>query len=355
MLFRSFPNAQIDITETCVTYLLFNSFETGLCSTDEDFEVRLQLNPLYSYAAQNWGHHARTALKEVEVLIFHFLKSEAKVSASIQAMMARHTYSGYSQETPRRTTGAHLIAYFGLQEAMITFIEHGHDPNLKDTRGWTALSWAAVYGHEAVVKLLLANDSVDANSADNTGRTPLWWAAVNRHIAVVKLLLANAGVDANCKDNIGATPLQWAAGLGHKAVVALLLAKDAVDADSKDMNGQTPLSWAAREWAGGKRGPLLNGNEHEAVVKLLLANDSVDANSKDNIGASPLSWAAGGGYKAAVKLLLAKDSIEVNTRNNRNQTPLQWAARDGHEAVVELLLANNGIDADSKEIGRAHV
>ncbi|KFY70028.1 hypothetical protein V499_09532 [Pseudogymnoascus sp. VKM F-103] len=377
-----FPNAEIDITETCVTYLLFTTFETGFCPTDEDFEVRLQLNPLYSYAAQNWGHHARTALTEVEVLIFRFLESEARVSATIQAIMARYTYSGYSQEAPRQTTGAHLIAYFGLQEAMSTFIKYGHDPNLKDSRGWTALSWAAVYGHEdviklllandstntnpkdvrgnvplslaagkgheAVVKLLLANNSVDANSTDNIKRTPLWWAVVNRHTSVVKLLLANASVDANSKDNIGATPLQWAAGVGHEAVVALLLAKDGVDADSKDMNGQTPLLWAARKWAGGKRGPLWNGNEHEAVVKLLLANDSVDVNSKDNIGASPLLWAAGDGYDGVVKLFLEKDGIDANSANNHNQTPLQWAARGGHEAVVKLLLANDGVDADSK-------
>jgi hypothetical protein len=34
-----FPNAQRDITATCVTNLSFDAFETGFCPTDEDFET----------------------------------------------------------------------------------------------------------------------------------------------------------------------------------------------------------------------------------------------------------------------------------------------------------------------------
>lgn len=34
-----FPNAQTDITEICVTYLLFDAFKTGSCLTDEEFEA----------------------------------------------------------------------------------------------------------------------------------------------------------------------------------------------------------------------------------------------------------------------------------------------------------------------------
>src|SRR5436309_1413742 len=72
-----FPNAQRDIATTCVTYLTFDAFEAGFCSTDEAFETRLQLNPLYDYAARNWGHHAH-ATSAVEQLVVDFLKSEAK-------------------------------------------------------------------------------------------------------------------------------------------------------------------------------------------------------------------------------------------------------------------------------------
>ena len=98
----------------------FNTFATGFSLTDEQFEARLKLYRLYDYAARNWGHHA-CATSAVEQLVVGFLKSEAKVSSSGQAMMASRTYPGYSQRVPRRITGPHLAAYFGLNEAMITY------------------------------------------------------------------------------------------------------------------------------------------------------------------------------------------------------------------------------------------
>ncbi len=57
------------------------------------------------------------------------------------------------------------------------------------------LSWAAEEGCEAVMRLLLARDSIDPDSKDNNGRTPLSWAALSwaaeeGREAVVKLLLA---------------------------------------------------------------------------------------------------------------------------------------------------------------------
>jgi ankyrin repeat protein len=35
------------------------------------------------------------------------------------------------------------------------WVKHGHESDSKDSYGRTPLSWAAVKGHEAVVKLLL--------------------------------------------------------------------------------------------------------------------------------------------------------------------------------------------------------
>jgi len=57
-----FPNAETEITTTCVTYLSFKVFESGFCQTDKEFEERLRSNPLYDYAAHNWGRHAHKVL-----------------------------------------------------------------------------------------------------------------------------------------------------------------------------------------------------------------------------------------------------------------------------------------------------
>jgi ankyrin repeat protein len=107
----------------------------------------------------------------------------------------------------------------------------GVDPDSKDANyGQTPLSWAARYGHEAVVKLLLDKEGVDPNSKANNGQTPLSWAARYGHEAVVKLLLDKEGVDPDSKANDGRTPLSWAAEKGHKAVVKLLQSRGALSA-----------------------------------------------------------------------------------------------------------------------------
>ena len=366
----SFPSAETDITVTCVTYLSFDAFETGFCPTDEEFESRLQLNPFYDYAARNWGHHASVASAKVEQLVVDFLRSEAKASSSSQAMMASKLYlddSGYSQRVPKQMTGLHLVAYFGLTEAMTALLKNEYDLDSKDNNGRTPLSWAAEKGHETVVKQLLEKgaklESKDNNgrtplllaaenghgtvakqllkkgakleSEDNNGWTPLSTAAMKGHEAVVELLLEK-GAELESKDNHDNTPLSWAAWNGHEAVAKLLLAKEGVDPDSKNEHGQTPLSVMAE-------------NGHEALVKLLLSKEGVDPDSKDENGQTPLSWAAENGHETVVKLLLAKEGVDPDSKDENGQTPLSWAAENGHEAVVKLLLAKEDVDPDSKD------
>jgi ankyrin repeat protein len=330
-----FPNAQTDIATTCITYLSFDAFEAGFCLTDNEFEKRLQLNPLYDYAARNWGHHASAAPAEVERSAVDFLKSEAKIFSSSQAMMASRDYFGYSQRVPKQMIGLHLAAYFGLREAMIALLNNGYDRNVKDTYRQTPLSWAVRNGHEAVVKLLLEKDA-ELESKDAFGQTPLWWALLNRHKVVVGLLLEK-GANAEFKSSNGQTPLWWALLNRHEAMLKLLLEKGA-KLESKSSNGQTPLLWAVY-------------NKHEAVVKLLLEKGA-ELESKDNNSRTPLSYAAALGHEVVVKLLLEKGA-ELDTKDDYSQTPLLWATEYGHKAVVKLLLEKGAeLDTESTRGGR---
>ena len=345
-----FPDAQKDIARACVTYLSFDTFKAGSCLTDEEFEARLQQNPLYDYAARNWGDHARAASTEIEQPFLDFLESKAKVSAASEVVMPYEGYYPYRQRRPRPETGVHLAAYFGLREAMITLLKDGHHPDLKGTSNQTPLSWAARNGHEAVAKALL-DKGADLESEDEIGWTPLSWVARNGHEAVVKLLL-DKGADLESKDDIGQTPLSWAAGNGHEAVVKLLLDKGA-NLESEDTEyGRTPLSWAAE-------------NGHGPVAKLLV-DRGADLESKDEFNRTPLSWAARKGHGTVVKLLLdegaeleSKDGMrsptplwdkgaEPDDEYQYGGTPLSWAARNGHETVVKLLL-DKGADLESKD------
>jgi len=328
-----FPTVEIDITEICATYLSFAVFGSGFCHTDYAFEERLQLNPLYDYAAHFWGHHT-SQIRSPHSIVVEFLHHEMNVEAATQAMLARKLYagqSGYSQEVPRQITGLHLSAHFGITEVAAAILDR-IDLNSKDTEGRTPLSWAAENGHEGVAKLLLDTGKVKADWKDEYGRTPLSWAAENGHEAVAKLLLdTNRGkVKVDWKDTDGRTPLSLAAGNGHEGVAKLLLDTRKVKADRKDTYGRTPLSWAAE-------------NGHEGVAKLLLDpnTDNVEVDSGDRYGLTPLSWAARNGHEVVVKLLLDTNKVEINLKDTDGWTPLSWAARNGHEAVAKLLLDTN--------------
>lgn len=332
-----FPSAETDIAKTCVTYLSFAAFGSGPCVSDDELEQRLRLNPLYDYAARNWGHHTRQA-SSLGREVTDFLQCQAKVEASIQALLFKKHWSRYS-EVARPTTGLHLAAFLGVEEGIKALLGEGVDADSGGIYGRTPLSWAAGNGQEAILKLLLDTSKVDVDSKDMDGTTPLSWAAWYGHEAVAKLLLDTCKVDADSRDDRGQTPLSLAAEKGHNAVVKLLLDTNKVDADSRttDYYGRTPLSLAAE-------------NGHNAVVKLLLDTNKVDVDSRDVQGDTPLSWAVMERHEAVVKLLLDTGMVDVDSRDTKyGLTPLSWAAQSGHEAIVKLLIDTGNVDADSRD------
>jgi ankyrin repeat protein len=258
------PGAQEEIATACLTYLSFDTFQSGRCESDETFEKRIAENGFFDYSTRHWSEHVRPVQNTISSLALSFLCDDILVDCAIQgALTGSYKYNGYSQRYPG-TKGLHLTARCGLlhltQELLMgKYTGCKVEADSKDGYGQTPLSYAAENGHEGIVKLLLDTGKVDADWKDGDGRTPLWWAAGNGHEAIVKLLLDTGKVDADWKDGDGRTPLWWAAGNGHEAIVKLLLDTGKVDADSKDGDGRTPLSYAVQ-------------NGHEAIVKLLQSS-----------------------------------------------------------------------------------
>ncbi|CVK85104.1 related to ankyrin [Fusarium mangiferae] len=325
-----FPIAESHITMACIRYLSFDVFKGGFCRSKEEYENRLTCNPFYGYASHNWGHHALMASMDGGRVIVDFLNTPAKPLASVQEIMASQHHSWeYIKATETKVNTA---AYFGLSNTVLALLEKGQLADSKGICGWTALSYVARYGHEKVVKLLVARDDVDPNSTDGMYvETPLSWAAKNGHAGVVKFLLGNQGILADCVHKNRQTPLSFAAENGHLEVVRLLLSRHDVDPNSTDWELRTPLACAAQKG-------------HTAVVKLLLEKQGVFADSADKRGRTPLSFAAENGHEAVVRLLLAMDTVDADREDSSyRSTPLDYAVEGGHEAVVKVLLTRTRV------------
>ncbi|PNP58742.1 hypothetical protein THARTR1_01758 [Trichoderma harzianum] len=143
-----FPNAESEITNSCITYLSFSVFDSGFCTTDTDFEERLASNPFYNYSARNWGYHARN-ITPLPQQAMAFIGCDAKVQASGQVLMAhKPTWkdSNYSQQFPKKMIGQHLAAYFGIRELFENTLDD-QSLDADDGHGRTPLSYATSNGH----------------------------------------------------------------------------------------------------------------------------------------------------------------------------------------------------------------
>ncbi|KAK2839348.1 hypothetical protein FQN49_006225, partial [Arthroderma sp. PD_2] len=243
----------------------------------------------------------------------------------------------------------------------------GVDMNIKDTQGYSPLSWAAKNGYDKVVDLLLSQERIETDVKDKDRRTPLLWAACIGHDEVVKLLLAKEGVEVDLKDKDGKTPLLWAIQNKHEKTAALLVGTNRVDVNSKDSLGHTPLSLAIETRCNEVIELLLGEGEVKVnlrcgggtalfvavkcnvdIVELLLAKGEVETDIEDSDGDTPLYYAiskAGTShdYTAMAKLLLAKGA-NANAKARGGWTPLHKVAYDRHLILFFALLEVEGLE-----------
>ncbi|EGX51842.1 hypothetical protein AOL_s00043g576 [Orbilia oligospora ATCC 24927] len=377
-----FPRVEANITDVCVTYLSLKVFkteseemgkrlgndrmyinQTHVNERVKEKEKRLGLYPFYEYAANNWGHHARKLASQKRPRLMEFLSCQSILDLSLQVTISKHQIDPWTM-----TTALHMAAYFGLIEVVKSFIESGADVNTKDFWGQTPLCFAAKYGHQEIVRLLLAHPKVYPDCIPNeTGkpsfRAPLSFAAENGHSKIVQIFLKDRRIDPNSKSRDPHerqntwTPLSYAAREGHEEVVRILLNDPRVDPD-----------FTARTDYGQSRSPLslAAGGGYEEVVRILLADPRIKPDSKaaeyaiDNINQSrgenwtPLFFAARRGHEGVVRMLLQDPRVNPNARaknpteEEENRTALSYAAEYGWDGVVKVLIADPRIDINVK-------
>jgi hypothetical protein len=107
----------------------------------------------------------------------------------------------------------------------------------------------------AVVKLLLAEPSIDINAKDRNDATPLWWATRGNYEHVAARLLAEPNADINTVgqfENPLPTVLHHAVQGRSDLIIRLLLMEKSLDPNILDHQGQTP-------WAGQPAGRCRDG------------------------------------------------------------------------------------------------
>jgi ankyrin repeat protein len=245
-------------------------------------------------------------------------------------------------------TSLHWAALRGHQAIVALLIAQGADGAAKNNDGETALQVADRAKREEVARLLRSAapagaapgdifEAVKSGDVEGTrrlleqnpallnqpdasfGATPLHWAALRGHEEVVRLLVAS-GADISAKNKDGEMPRQ-VAERGKRAGVVQLLRQSADSADA--------IVDAVRA------GDL-------ARVQSALAADAGALNRKDTrFGATPLHWAALKGNVEIVKFLVAKGA-DQNATNRDGETPLRVAERAKRSEVIALLKTGRG-------------
>ncbi|KAK7225906.1 hypothetical protein V2G26_013909 [Clonostachys chloroleuca] len=195
------------------------------------------------------------------------------------------------------------------------------DPSLTQYANVTsALSLAAAYGLESIVKLLLQHGA-DENWLNDKFQTPLCFAAEKVYENIVRILI-DRGAELDPSPDEGKPPLCYASEAGYQAIVRLLIRRGA-NVNSQDEQQRSPLLYATL------------GNHVHIAMKLIKYG--ANPHSSDNRGRSPLSHASERGHYCLAELLIS-NGAKIESGDCFNKTPLAYAATELEFETIRVLL-----------------
>ncbi|KAL2813422.1 ankyrin repeat-containing domain protein [Aspergillus granulosus] len=340
---RWFPDGSPKLTSVCLSYLQFDIFKSGPCSSQDEaaeFDERLERYPFLRYASMSWGKHLRSKPNDdLNTQAINFLTHPGCLASVTQALWYLENRGEISWDA-KDGSPIHLAAHFGLQHLIEELIKRGYGPDLKDINGATPLALAAVRGNRDIVETLLKAGAF-VNSVDNRGRTPLHQAITWGRLEITNLLLEQKGIDINFGHERWSylTPLILAAALGSVDELNLLLARPEIEVNKACSNptaGTTALIFAARR-------------DETKAVKALLGHPDINVDSKDDSGTTALTYACQAAYYGVAKALLDKGADTEVLQEGSKGTAIMRAIDHNRISIVELLI-ERGANLHHKDV-----
>lgn len=130
---------------------------------------------------------------------------------------------------------------------MKEYIRLGGNLDIQDKKGYTPLIFAAYYGHEKLVSLLLKNNA-NPCLKDSRGNTALMGAIFKGNVKVAYKLMKSSCTISQ-KNNAKQTALMYASLFGRKEIAKELMAKGS-SAKEVDANGESAITVAKKQMNG---------------------------------------------------------------------------------------------------------
>lgn len=390
------------MADICLVYLQFKTFSSGACMGSDHKDLideRRHEYPFLTYAATNWGHHAReTTNPQTAQLTNDFLGKQAHIAAAAQIMWIddMETSSGWDAEDG--VHGLHVASYFGLSDAVSVLLSSGIDADVEDCLQTTPLMYAAQEGHTDIVRTLLragANPgricgrnrtvlhrvclkntsqhinivkqivsstkdiSINAFDVNYGGGTALMHAVFTECEESVKLLLTRKDIDVGLQkpNKPRNNALLIAVIYGCHELVETLLDDGRVSIESMNLSGQTALNLAASkgylsivELLLGRGANIDTGDMYEGPPLLraidnnrlecvrLLIERGVNYRFKDSLGRGALHACAINKRGVIMRYLLKNLDLDPNVQGNGGETPLHDAVGANSVAITKILL-----------------
>jgi ankyrin repeat protein len=335
--------AYTHLAKCCIWYMLLDTFATGPCKNETEFDDRVNDYHLASHSTYYFDHYViqlDDVSLELKEIIDDLLHGRGPTFASILQLRRLRDNASFSNIDAAFTKfkddvlPEDIIYATALFESLQLQSINDRWKTIQPPRH--ALHRAAGAGTLNAVARLLKGGQL-ASVQDDNGITPLYYACEAGHIAISQLLVEYRA-NVNARGGYYESALQAASAGGHLVVVKMLL-KSGADVNARGGHYESALQAAS---AGG----------HLVVIELLL-EAGADVNAQGGYYRNALQAASLGGYQAVVELLL-EAGADVNARGGYYGNALQVASTGGYRAVVELLLeAGANVDANGGEYGNA--